>query len=294
MKYNTILFIALVTGLLTSCSKKENYDATGTFEATEITVSNEVPGKLLTFSLQEGDVLKAHTRVGIIDTTQLYLSKLQLGKKASSVRSNKPDVSLQIAALESQLQKQYTEKMRVGNLLKAKAATTKQLDDINSAIKVLQGQIGALKSTLHKNVRSIDDQSSAIEIQMAQIDDQLDKCHIIAPIDGVVLGKYAEAGEFAGVGKPLFKMADMKHLFLRAYLSAAQLKQVQLGQEVIVIPDSSEKTYPGKITWIASTSEFTPKNIQTADERQNLVYAVKVSVENDGNIKLGMYGNIRF
>jgi HlyD family secretion protein len=284
--------------LFSSCGKKQHYfDATGTFEAVEVTVSGEVAGRILSFDISEGREVAAGERVGIIDTVQLYLTKLQLMKNISSVRSNRPDIGKQIAAIGEQIAKQKKERTRVENLLKAEAATQKQLDDIISAISVLESQYVALQSSLQNNVWSVDAQSSAIEIQIAQVDDKLSKCIISSPITGVVLAKYAEAGELAVIGKPLFKVADTKRLFLRAYLTLPQLKDVELGRQVKVFADfggDNRREYDGRISWISKKSEFTPKSIQTKDDRENLVYAVKVAIENDGYVKIGMYGELVF
>lgn len=281
-----------------SCGKKQHYfDATGTFEATEVTVSSEVAGRILSFDVSEGREVAAGESVGIIDTVQLYLTKLQLMKNISSVRSNRPDVGKQIAAIVEQISKQKKERTRVENLLKADAATQKQLDDVLSAISVLESQLAALQSSLQNNISSVDAQSSAIEIQIAQIDDKLSKCVISSPITGVVLAKYAEAGELAVTAKPLFKVADTKRLFLRAYLTLPQLKDVELGRQVKVFADfggDNRREYEGRISWISTKSEFTPRNIQAKDERENLVYAVKVAIENDGYVKIGMYGELVF
>ena len=293
MKANLILTIA-IGALLTSCNGNVKRDATGTFEATEVTVSNEIPGKLVYFNVTEGDNLNAGQTVGMIDSVQLQLQKLQLRRSGVSILSNKPEISAQVASLEAQIAKQRSEKVRFENLLKAKAATQKQVDDINSAITVLQGQLAALKSTLSNNTSSLNAQSSAVDVQIAQIDDKLAKCHITSPVSGTVLAKYVEQGEMAVTGQPLFKVADLNNIFLRVYLTAAQLHDVKIGQTVKVTPSGSGKTYDGKVTWISPNSDFTPKNIQSADERENLVYAMKIAVKNDGLIKIGMYGDVTF
>ena len=292
--YGGVLFFVLLA--LSSCGNNQNvFDATGTFEATEVTVSSEASGKILSFDIIEGQEIMAGSNIGIIDTVQLYLSKMQLLQSMSSVRSNRPDISKQIAALKEQIAKQQTERTRVENLLKAEAATQKQLDDINSAIMVLERQLAATQSSLQNNALSIDAQSSAIEIQVAQIDDKLSKSIITSPITGTVLAKYTEAGELAVPGKPLFKIADTKRLYLRAYLTLSQLKDVKLGQNVTVYADfggDNRREYKGTVTWISEKSEFTPKSIQTKDDRENLVYAVKIAIQNDGYVKIGMYGEL--
>ena len=289
-----LLFIALL--MITSCGNNQNaFDATGTFEATEVTVSSEASGKILSFDIIEGKDIMSGKQIGVVDTVQLYLTKLQLMQSLSSVKSNRPDIGKQIAAIKEQITKQKTEQNRVENLLKSEAATQKQLDDIISAIAVLERQQTALQSSLQNNALSIDAQSSAIEIQIAQIDDKLSKSIISSPISGTILAKYAEAGELAVPGKPLFKVADTKRLFLRAYMTLSQLKDVKLGQNVKVYADfggDNRREYTGTVTWISEKSEFTPKNIQTKDDRENLVYAVKIAIENDGYVKIGMYGEL--
>ena len=292
---NSVLIFCFVCFLL-SCGKKQNgFDAMGTFEATEVTVSSEASGRIMSFDIMEGQEVRQDVRLGMIDTVQLYLTKLQLAKNETSVRSNRPDIGKQIASVNEQIAKQKTERARVENLLKAEAATQKQLDDIVSAVAVLESQLEALQSSLQNSASSIDAQSSAIEIQIAQVEDKLNKCMISSPITGTVLAKYAEAGELAAVGKPLFKVADTKRLFLRAYLTLSQLSDVKLGQKVKVYADfggDNRREYEGTVTWISEKSEFTPKSIQTKDDRENLVYAVKVAIVNDGYVKIGMYGEV--
>ena len=289
-----LLLCVLIT--ITSCGNKQNkFDATGTFEATEVTVSSEASGRILSFDIIEGQEVMSGKQIGVVDTVQLYLTKLQLMQSMSSVKSNRPDISKQIAAVKEQIAKQKTEQKRVENMLKSEAATQKQLDDITSAIIVLESQLAALQSSLQNNASSIDAQSSAIEIQIAQIDDKLSKSIISSPLSGTILAKYTEAGELAVAGKPLFKVADTKRLFLRAYMTLSQLKDVKLGQSVKVYADfggDNRREYKGTVTWISEKSEFTPKNIQTKDDRENLVYAVKVAIENDGYVKIGMYGEL--
>lgn len=289
--YTAMLLIA------TACGRGGEFDATGTFEATEVVVSAEVAGRILSFGAEEGDDLTAGQQVGVIDTVQLYLQKLQLERSAASVRSNRPDIAKQAASLREQIAKQQTERRRVENLLRDGAATTKQLDDIDAQLKVLEGQLDAQLSTLRNNTASIDENSSAIELQIAQIEDQLAKCRILSPVTGTVLVKYAEAGELASPGRPLMKVADLKRIYLRAYVTSDQLAGLELGRQVTVTADfggDAQFDYPGRITWIASESEFTPKTIQTRDTRANLVYAVKIAVENDGRLKIGMYGEVKF
>ena len=291
-----IAVYSALTLLLASCGNKNDFDATGTFEATEVVVSAESTGRILYFDIEEGDTLSAGRQVGAIDTVQLYLQKLQLERQRASIHSNRPDIAKQASALRSQIAQQERERSRVENLLNDGAATTKQLDDINASIRVLNGQLDALLSNLENSTSSIDQNASAVDLQIAQIEDRLAKCRIVSPIDGVVLVKYSEAGELAAAGRPLMKVADMDRLYLRAYFTSAQLADVKVGQEVTVVADygnDKQHDYSGRITWIASESEFTPKTIQTRDTRANLVYAVKIAVENDGLLKIGLYGEVR-
>lgn len=286
----------LLSLLTVGCGNRDDFDATGTFEATEVTVSAEANGRILCFDVEEGDSVEAAVPVGAIDTVQLYLQKLQLERQVASARSSRPDVRKQATALREQIAQQQTERRRVENLLKDGAATTKQLDDIDAQLKILQGQLDALLSTLHNNLASIDENSSAIELQIAQIEDRMSKCRIVSPVGGTVLAKYAEAGELAAVGRPLMKVADLGQVYLRAYFTSEQLSSLRLGQQVTVTADfggDERIDYPGRITWIASESEFTPKSIQTRNSRANLVYAVKIAVKNDGRLKLGLYGEVK-
>lgn len=292
------VFISVMAVLFVSCGKTdEEFDATGTFEAVDITVSSEGNGKIMAFDILEGQDVVAGEQLGVIDSMQLYLSKLQLKQSLASLRSSKPDISKQIAGIREQISKQKSEKERVENLLKDNAATSKQLDDINSSIAVLESQLAATHSSLEKSVSSIDAQISALKIQIAQIDDQLSKCVIKSPVSGTVLAKYAEAGELVTVGRPLFNVANIEKMYLRAYLTLGQLSDVKLGQKVKVFADfggGNRREYAGTVTWISEQSEFTPKSIQTKNDRANLVYAIKIAFKNDGYVKIGMYGQMEF
>ncbi len=291
-----ILFYSATLLTMVACGRGNDFDATGTFEATEVVVSAEAAGRILSFDAEEGDAVQAGRQIGAIDTVQLYLQKLQLERLRASVISNRPDIRKQAAALREQIAKQEIERSRVVNLLKDGAATTKQLDDIDASLKVLNGQLEALLSTLGNNTAAIDENSSALELQIAQIEDRLMKSRIASPISGTVLAKYSEQGELAAVGRPLMKVADMENVYLRAYFTSDQLSSLKIGQEVTVTADfggDEQIDYPGRITWIASESEFTPKNIQTKSSRASLVYAVKIAVKNDGRLKLGLYGEVK-
>ena len=293
MKKN-ILFAAL---LLVACGDKDNtFDATGTFEATEVTVSAEQTGKLLRFDVQEGGKVMAGAEVGCIDTVPLYLKARQIGAVRMVYQAQKPNTATQIAALRQQVAKAQQEVDRYTQLVKDGAANRKILDDSRSQLLVLQRQLAAQSATLGTSTRSLTAQMGTVDVEKLQVVDQLRKCHIASPISGFVLEKYAEPGEFAVIGKPLFKVADTERLFLRAYITSRQLQQVRLGQRVTVFADygNEKRSYPGIIAWIASKSEFTPKTILTDDERADLVYAMKVAVKNDGKIKIGMYGEVNF
>ncbi len=291
-----IITTTATTLLLAGCGDGQQFDATGIFEsANEITVSAEATGKIEWLDLQEGDSLSAGKEIGVIDTMQLYLSKLQLKKNMESVNYNRPDIGKQIAATKEQIRKQEYEKQRIENLLKGGAATQKQLDDINSAISVLKKQLEAQLSTLSNTTGNIEGQSSSIAVQIAQIDDRIAKSVIKSPADGIVVAKYMDAGEYAAPGKPLFKVADMSNMYLRAYFTSGQLAGIRTGQKVKVYADFGDdkrKEYEGTVIWISAENEFTPKNIQTKDSRADLVYAVKIAVANDGLIKIGTYGEV--
>ena len=283
---------------LTACgSGIPKYDATGTFEATDVIVSAEATGKILTLDVEEGTTLRAGQEIGVIDTVQLYLKKLQLEANVKSVEGQRPDILKQVAATKEQIVQAQRERDRVYNLLRVGAANQKQLDDAESLLEVLRKQLAAQNSTLQNSDQSLTWQSSSVGVQGAQIQDQLKKCHITSPLTGTVLAKYAEAGELAASGTPLFKVADMEQVYLRAYITSEQLSEVKLGQKVTVYSDYGKevrKEYPGVVTWISDSSEFTPKTILTKDERGNLVYAVKVAVKNDCMLKIGTYGGVEF
>lgn len=299
MKNTVYSFIVLlVVSFVVSCSGNSGKKfATGTFEATEVVVSAEASGRLLSFDIEEGDRVKAGNVIGIIDTTQLYLKKLQLEASLRSLTSSKSDVYKQIAVIKKQIETAEREEKRVESLLEAGAATQKQMDDIRSQVELLRNQLVAQQSTLSNANSSIDGQSASVNIQILQIEDMLDRSRIVSPIDGVVLGKYLEKGELAAQGRPLFKVADMDKVYMRAYLTSVQLADIKIGDEVKVFADfgsDERREYKGTVTWISSQSEFTPKTILTDDERANLVYAVKVMIPNDGYIKLGMYGEMEW
>ena len=293
-----VMGLVLSALCLASCGDKEReYDTTGTFEATEVTVAAEQNGKLLLLDVNEGDRIGEGRQVALIDTVQLYLKARQIGAAKLVYASQRPDMEKQVAATREQLAKAREEYDRFAALVKDGAANRKSLDDARSQVQVLQRQLEAQQSSLHTSTSSLNAQMGTADIEKLQVADQLRKCHVLAPISGTVLEKYMERGEFASVGKPIFKMADTDHMFLRAYITSAQLKNVKIGQQAKVFADygnGQKKEYRGTVTWISSKSEFTPKTILTDDERADLVYAVKIAVKNDGYVKIGMYGEAKF
>ena len=297
-RLNSYTLIATALLSLAACNRGDgDFDATGTFEATEILVSSEANGKIMELNIEEGDRLDAGALVGYVDSTQLYLKKMQLSAGLRSVDIRKPDIRKQIAALEQQIGTARTEQQRMENLVKAKAGNQKQVDDIVNNIKYLQKQLDAQYSTLNKTTGGADAEAEGILYQIMQLDDQLQKSRIVNPQAGTVLVKYAEPGEVTAAGKPLYKIADTDLLYLRAYITSDQLSTLKQGQTVRVFADYGEndrREYPGTITWISDKSEFTPKGIQTKDERANLVYAIKIAVKNDGYLKIGQYGETVF
>ena len=295
MLLKQLIVIGVGSGILASCNNNnQDFIASGTFEATEIIVSAEANGKLMQLSLQEGDRLQAGEEVGYIDSTQLFLQKKQLSSKLQAVDIRKPDIHKQIAVLQQQIHTAKIEIRRQQNLVDAKAGNQKQLDDWQNQLKFLEKQLGAQRSSLNKLSSGADAEVEGLQYQIMQLDDQLMKCRIRNPQTGTVLMKYAEAGEMTSIGKPIYKVADTNLLYLRAYITAKQLSQLQLGQTLKVFADfeDSYKEYEGTLTWISAKAEFTPKGIQTKDERANLVYAVKIAVRNDGFLKIGQYGEL--
>lgn len=291
-----IVFLSALFCTLISCQNNKKYDATGIFEATTVTVSSETNGKLISFTVEEGDSVTMGQQVGLVDTTLLSLQQKQLMSQQSAVEKSSPDIAAQVAALRTQIAHQQNECDRIARLLAGGAATMKQSDDANAQLATLHGQLEGLLSTLDKDRSSITESASALQYQREQIEEQIRKSNIVAPITGTILQKYAEQGEYATPGRPLFKMANLDNIYLRSYFTASQLANITIGQEVTVIADfggDEQYEYPGKIIWIAQESEFTPKSIQTQDTRANLVYAVKIAVSNDGRLKLGQYGEVR-
>lgn len=307
-----IFLLASLAFLLASCSDhKKDYDATGTFEATEVTVAAKSSGELKSFNLSEGQNVQANQVVGKIDDFQLQqkqeeltATEQQLDENASATSSRQLNIQEQLASLSEQISNEEKEQKRYAELVKDGAVPRKQLDDINNHIKVLQrqydatcNQIKSNNTSLKKQALAINAQKQGIKAQKRQIEDQINNTQISSPISGVVLEKYVEKGEFISMSKPLFKVADTKTMFIRAYVTSKQLKNIKLGQKATVMADygnGQKKQYNGIITWISSRSEFTPKTILTDDERADLVYAVKIQFQNDDYVKIGMYGEVKF
>lgn len=292
------IMILMTAAVIAGCSSRNtDFDATGTFEATEVTVSAEQNGRLLSFALNEGEEVSAGAELGLIDTVALSLQLEQARATRQVYAAQRPDTEKQIAATRSQLAKARTEQRRCEELVKDGAVPTKMLDDATSQVELLERQLDAQLSSLSRSTNTLNNQMAATDVQVRLLQDQLNRCHIQSPITGTVLDKYAEEGEFVAVGKPLFKIADMSRMYLRAYITSQRMEQVKTGQTVTVFADYGDglrKSYEGVVTWIASHSEFTPKTILTDDERADQVYAVKISVVNDGMIKIGMYGEVKF
>lgn len=279
-----------------SCSNESDYDAQGTFEATEVVISAEGTGRILNFDIVEGEAIEANSKVGDIDSLQLHLQREQLKAQQVALLSSRPDKEKQVASIRSQIAKQRAELQRVENMLRDGAATTKQRDDIKAQIDILEGQLSATLSTIDNNTSTINENAAALEAQIAALDDRIAKCRISSAVGGTVLVKYAEEGEFTTVGKPLMKVANLEDIYLRAYFTSDQLSKVNLGDEVTVTANfggDERYDYKGRVAWISAESEFTPKSIQTKDSRANLVYAVKIAVKNDGRLKIGLAGEVK-
>lgn len=295
MKRQVITIAFLI--LLAACANNNpEYDASGTFEAVETIVSAEASGTIKALDIREGQSLKTGEKIGYIDSIQLYLKKKQLHAQIRAVLSKRPNAPVQLSALYEQLKQVKREQQRISNLLKSDAATQKQYDDASSQVAVIERQIEGQESTLDITSASLNEEVLPLRVQIEQLNDQLSKCRIINEVNGTVLVKYAETNEATSSGKPLYKIADLSKIILRAYISGDQLSQAALNQKVTVLVDGKDgqyKKYEGVIEWISDKAEFTPKTIQTKDERANLVYAVKIAVKNDDKLKIGMYGEVK-
>jgi len=294
-RITTLLFIS---ALVAACGNGDSdFDATGTFEADEIIVSSEVSGTIEQLDIEEGSNVEAGQLLGWIDTTQLYLKKKQLLAQIDAILSKRPQIATQLASYKVQLETAERELRRVENLSKAGAATQKQVDDARAQVAVIQRQMEAHRSSLDISSQGLISETLPLSAQVEQVEDQLRRARIVNPIKGTVLDQYTEQHELVTPGKPLYKVADLSNLDLRAYISGNQLPQTKLNQDVTVLVDDGAggyKEYPGTITWISPKAEFTPKTIQTKEERADLVYATKVRVKNDGYLKVGMYGEVKF
>lgn len=284
--------------LITACGNEEKiFDASGTFEADETIISARASGTLLAFEVEEGQALTKGMYLGFIDTVQLQLSKEQLQAQISAILSKKPDISAQMAALEEQLKAASIEKQRVNKLLEAEAATPQQKDEIDAQLNIIKGNITALKASLANTIQSIDKEIGPLQAQIKSVEDRIEKSKIINPIAGTVLTVYAMPHEQVGMRQPLYKIANLDELILRAYITGDQLPKVKLNQQVAVHTDDGDGGFAkteGTLYWVSDKAEFTPKSIQTKNERAKKVYAVKIRVKNDGTFKIGMYGEIVF
>ena len=307
-----IIFLSLPILFCISCNKKEkDFDATGIFEATEITVSAQASGEVQQLDITEGQSLDSGARVGQIDVYQLVQKQNELEAAKQQIYANKAatdsrqlDLNKQLASLQQQISHAQRERQRLARLVQDGAVARKLLDDINDQISLLQRQLEATRdqfrstnASLADQIKGFQAQMKGVEAQQRQLERQIQNATIVAPKSGVMLEQLVKAGEFVGVGKPLFKLAQMDHLYLRAYVTSAQLKSVMLGQKAKVYADyggGQQQEYEGKVAWISSRSEFTPKTIVTDDERADLVYAVKILIKNDGRVKIGMYGEVKF
>ena len=310
-KYYSLLHLSILTLFMVSCSNQEKEcDATGTFEATEVTVSAKSTGELKTFDITEGQLVESGVVVGQIDAYQLQMTaqqleaqKRQLAMSRNATDSRRLDLEKQLSSINQQISNTQRERQRFSELVRDGAVPRKQLDDINNQIKVLERQRDATRDQIRSNNASLSEQSKGISAQIDGIDaqrkqiaDQIANAEVKAPLSGTVLEKYVERGEFVATGKPLFKIADTQNMYLRAYVTSSQLKDIKVGQKVKVFADygdGQKKEYNGTISWISSRSEFTPKTILTDDERADLVYAVKIAIKNDGYVKIGMYGEVK-
>ena len=295
MRYS---ILALTVLLLASCQEEKNpWDASGVFETTDVIVAAKSVGEIKDFDIEEGMTVTAGQRLGYIDTLQLHLKKGQLNASQNATVSRKLSEDTQVAAIKQQIANLQSERQRFVELVNENAGTQKTVDDIDYQIKVLEQQLAAATEQVSTANQSISGQSAGMNAQRAQLNDQISNSIITSPIEGTILTKYAHEGEYAAPGRALFKVGDVKHIKLRAYVTADQLTKLKLGQKVKVYADqgtADRKEYAGEVIWISDKAEFTPKTIQTRDERANLVYAIKIAVENDGLIKRGMYGDVKF
>ena len=292
---NIIISLLLLLGLNSCDDKGLSHDASGSFEAVETIISAEANGKILQLSIEEGQELNVGQVIGHIDSTQMYARKLQLLQSKKAILSGRPQASVQTDALKKELANAILDRDRTENLVKGGVATQKQLDDANAKVITLRARINAQESSLQTTTSSLNEQAGTVDAQLTEINDQLKKCTVTNPLKGTVLSKYAEQYEMTAAGRPLYKIADLSNIVLRAYITGDLLSQVKLDQKVKVFTDDGKggfKQTEGVVTWINDKAEFTPKTIQTKNERANLVYAIKVKIRNDGFYKIGMYGEM--
>ncbi len=290
------LLIAGLVAAATACNRNIEFDACGQIDATTVIISAESNGKLLSLTPEEGSTVEAGQVLGVIDSVQTYLQVQELKQRIEGAYSKKIDIKKQNEPNRSQMQSLENDLARYSKLLENNAATGKQVDDIKDKIALLKAQMDAQTQSWERNNTSVESEIRSTEIQLEQKKDQLAKCKITSPISGTVLTRYVEAGENVTAGKPVFKVADMGSTYVRAYFSTAQLAGLKIGDKVMVIPDDGSKEparLEGRIIWISEQAEFTPKNIQTRDERADMVYAVKIAVPNDGSLRLGMYAYVK-
>jgi HlyD family secretion protein len=296
MKKNYMLCAAVILLGIASCKEKSApFDASGSFEAVETIISAETGGQILKLNVEEGQSLDSGQMVGYIDSTQLHLSRLQMMQNKKAILSGRPQAGIQTESLRKELAAAILDRDRTENLVKGNVASQKQLDDANAKVATLKARISAQENSLQTTITSINQQGITVDAQLKEINDRLAKSVIINPVKGTVLTKYAQQYEMAATGKPLYKIADISTIVLRAYITGDQLQQVKTGQTVKVFTDDGRGGFnqkEGTITWISDKSEFTPKTIQTKNERANLVYAIKINVKNDGFLKIGMYGQV--
>ena len=282
---------------MVACGNRNTFDATGTFEAVTVTISAQSTGRIVSFNAAEGDKMNAGDAVCSIDSTALLLQRNTLLQQQKALLAGKPDQARQLAALKEQIAKQHKEISRLQALTADNAVPLKQLEDAQSNLAILQSQYDAMLSSLSKSSASIDGNVAVITTQLDQVDYNIDQCNVTTPVAGTVLAQYARTGEFVSAGKPLVKIADTDNMYMRAYVTSDQLSAITIGRKVKVWADfGADERYPyeGTVTWIASESEFTPKNIQTKNSRANLVYAVKIAVKGDDRLKIGLYGEVEF
>lgn len=297
MRHSLKLLITVLPLLFTGCGDiDDDFDACGQIEAVDVIVSAESNGKIISLDVPEGSVLEQGECVGAIDSMQIYLQKMELADRKRNAASRIVDIDKQLAPQKSRLENLIVDKERYENLLAKDAGTKKQVDDIEFQIAVSKGEIEAQEQTYKNNNSGVESELAMYDVQIAQKEDMLRKCRIVSPVAGTVLTRYVEEGETVTSGKPIFRIADMNDVYVRAYFSTSQLAGLKTGRKVKVYPDDGSdrlKEYEGTVTWISEQAEFTPKNIQTRDDRADLVYAAKISVANDGYLKLGMYAYVK-